>query len=264
MSEQAVKNVLQDFTNSISAHRLWIYMANNDIRLRYRGSTLGPIWITLTMIIFIGALSIVYSRLFNQNIHEYIPFLTCGILIWTYISSIIHESSEAFLGSKEFIEGMKVPYLLFIFRMVSRNILIFLHNFIVYVLVAILFHVPVNLYTLLASPGFLLVTANLTAVSVIISLLGTRFRDLPPIITAMTTVVFFISPVTWQSRLVGTRSLIVQLNPVAYLLDLIRAPLMGELPRLNSIYVGLGLMIILWLAALAVFSRNSNKIPFWL
>ena len=83
------EKVFQDFADAVTAHRLWFYMASNDIRLRYRGSTLGPIWITLTMVIFISALSIVYSRLFNQNLYEYIPFLTCGILIWTYISSII-------------------------------------------------------------------------------------------------------------------------------------------------------------------------------
>lgn len=239
-------------------------MANNDIRLRYRGSTLGPVWITITMVIFIGALSIVYSRLFKQNIYAYIPFLTCGILIWTYISSVIHESSETFVASKEFIEGMKIPYLLFVFRMISRNILVFLHNFIVYILVVIFFHVHVNLYTLLAIPGFFLVTANLAAVSVIISLLGTRFRDLPPIITAVTTVVFFISPVTWQSRWVGPQSLIIKLNPAAYLLDLIRTPLLGAPPQPASIYFSVIFMIVLWFLALIVFSRHSKKIPFWL
>ena len=114
---------------------------------------------------------------------------------------------KLFMSSKEFIEGMKMPYFLFIFRMIWRNILVFLHNFIVYMLVVIFFHVQINLYIFLAIPGFLLVTANLAAISVIISLLGTRFRDLPPIITAMTTVVFFVSPVTWQIQIGGERVL---------------------------------------------------------
>ncbi len=261
---QAVRAVFQDLANSVSAHRLWFYMANNDIRLRYRGSTLGPIWITLTMVIFISALSIVNSRLFNQNIYEYIPFLTCGILIWTYISTVIHESSEIFMASKEFIEGMKIPYFVLIFRLISRNILVFLHNFTVYILVVVFFHVPINFYVFLALPGFFLVTANLAAISTIISFIGTRFRDLPPIITAITTVVFFISPVTWRSRWVGPESLILKLNPVAYLLDLIRTPLLGGVPDLDSFVFSLILLAILWSIALLVFSRYSQKIPFWL
>lgn len=262
--QTTVKDFFRDFTSAATAHRLWLYMASSDIRFRYRGSTLGPFWITLTMVIFIGALSIVYSRIFKQNLYDYIPFLTCGTLIWTYASSIINESSEAFLASKDFIEGMKIPYFLFIFRLIWRNILIFFHNFLVYVLVVILFHVHLNLNVLLVIPGFLLATLALAPICVIISLIGTRFRDLPPIITAMTTVVFFISPVTWQSNMIGDQSLIIRLNPVSYLLDLIRTPLMGGTPKLLSFYVGLGMMAVLWLLALRVFARHSKNIPFWL
>lgn len=258
------RNAFNDLTEALNAHRLWFYMASSDIRLRYRGSTLGPIWITLTMVIFIGALGIVYSRLFHQPVQEYIPFLTCGILIWTYISSIITESSEVFLSSKEFIEGMKMPYFLFIFRMIWRNLLVFLHNFVVYLLVVLFFHIKINSYILLAIPGLMLVTANLAAVSVILSLLGTRFRDLPPIINAMITVIFFISPVSWQAKFIGENSLIIRLNPVSYLLDLVRSPLLGMPPHLQSVYLGLFFLVGLWLLALWVFSMNSKKIPFWL
>lgn len=261
---QAVKSTFQDLTDALTAHRLWFYMANSDIRLRYRGSTLGPVWITLTMVVFISALSIVYSRLFKQPITEYVPFLSSGILIWSYLSAIITDSSETFLSSKEFIEGMKMPYFIFIFRMIWRNLIVFLHNFVVYLLVMIFFHVPFNLHTLLAVPGFILVTLILAAVSVIISLLGTRYRDLPPIINALMTVLFFVTPINWQVKLIGEQSLIIKLNLLTYWLDLIRAPLLGELPHLDSFYVGGASLLILWGIALWTFSCNSKKIPFWL
>lgn len=261
---QAYRGTFRDFADALSAHRLWFYMASNDIRLRYRGSTLGPIWITLTMAFFIGTLSIVYSRLFHQDIKEYVPFLTVSILTWAYISSVITDSTETFLSSKEFIEGMRMPYFLFIFRMIWRNFLILMHNFLVYILVILFFHVKVTAYILLAIPGFILVTANLAAISVIVSLLGTRFRDLPPIITSIMTVIFFISPITWQAKMIGDQSMIIRLNPVTYFLDLMRAPLLGQLPHLHSAYVAGTLMLVFWLLALMIFSHNSKKIPFWL
>lgn len=260
----ALKLALQDFREAVSAHRLWFYMANNDIRLRYRGSTLGPFWITLTMMIFIGALGIVFSRLFKQELNEYIPYLTCGTLIWTFISTIINESTEIFLSSKEFIEGMRMPYFVFIFRMINRNLLVFFHNFIVYVLVLVFFDIHVNLSIFWAIPGLMLVTANLAGLSVILSLLGTRFRDLPPIITAITTIIFFISPINWQSKLIGENSLIVRLNPVSYLLDLVRTPLLGAAPHSSSIWVCLTTLVIIWGLALWAFSSQSKNIPFWL
>lgn len=258
------KNAFKDLGNALSAHRLWIYMASSDIRLRYRGSTLGPLWITMTMVVFIATLSLVYSRLLNQQMDQYIPFLTCGLLIWNYISAVITESTETFTNSKEFIEGMKIPYFLFVMRMIWRNFLVFLHNSVVYILVIITFHLHLSWHMLLAIPGFLLVTALLTALSVIISLLGTRFRDLPPIITSMMTIVFFISPITWQSKLVGEDSMIILCNPVNYILDLIRPPLLGQLPHLNSLYITLGMAIVSWIIALWIYEVNSKKIPFWI
>lgn len=258
------KNSFKDLADTISARRLWVYMASSDIRLRYRGSTLGPLWITLTMVIFIATLSIVYSRLFNQKIDQYIPFLTCGLLIWNYISAIINESTETFTHSKEFIEGMSMPYFLFVMRMIWRNFLVFLHNSVVYILVLFIFPLKICWTILLAIPGILLVTFLLTGISIIISLLGTRFRDLPPIITSMMTIVFFASPITWQSRLVGEGSIIVLLNPINYILDLIRSPLLGQLPQLNSFYIVLTMAVVSWIMAIWIYEFNSKKIPFWI
>ena len=42
-------------------------------------------------------LSIVYSRLFHHRFRIHVPFINIGILIWTYISSVITESKETFL-----------------------------------------------------------------------------------------------------------------------------------------------------------------------
>lgn len=261
---QRYRNACSDLTEALTAYKLWIHLGHGDIRQRYRGSILGPIWITMTMVIFITALSVVYSRLFHQPLVQYIPFLTCGILIWTYISSTISESTEIFLNAKDLIENMKVPYFLFIFRMLCRNILVFFHNFVVYILVIIIFHIPINSYTLLAIPGFCLVTLNLMAISIFTSLVGTRFRDLPPIINAMITVIFFVSPVTWQANLVGENSLIIRINPVSYFLDLIRSPLLGQLPHIASVYFCLIFTGVLFAVAFAVFAYNSKKIAFWL
>lgn len=264
MQSQVYKYAYKDLISTLQAYKLWLFLGRSDIKIRYRGSILGPLWITITMMIFIGALSLVYSRIFKQPIAEYIPFLTTGILIWNYISSIITDSTDTFTSSKEFIVGMRLPYFMYILRMIWRNILVFLHNLIVYVLVVIFFKMPINGYLLLAIPGFILVTVNLAAISVIISLLGTRFRDLPPIIGAMITVAFFVSPVTWKASLVGVNSLIIKVNPISYFLDLIRTPLLGQVPQLSSVFYCLIFTIITSMIAFYIFSHNFRKIPFWL
>lgn len=255
---------VQDIKGACYGYKIWGHLGWSDIQQRYRGSLLGPLWITLSMVIVVAALGIVYSRLFHQEINVFIPFLTCGILAWTYITSILTESSDVFTSAKDFIENIRMPYTTHVFKLVWRNILIFLHNLIVYVFVLFIFKVKMTVYTLLIIPGFLLVTLNLASLSIIIGILGARFRDLPPVINSLIMVAFFVSPVAWQPKLLGENSLIIKLNPFSYFLDLIRSPLLGSPPQISSFVFCVVLMIVTLLLASLVFSRYRSRIAFWI
>src|SRR5438552_679791 len=122
----------RDLSTSITRYRLWLHLGWSDIQQRYRGSVLGPLWITVSMFIIVTALGVVYSRLFHQEIHEFIPFLTAGLLAWTFISTVLIESTDTYISSKNYIENMKMPYIIFVFRLVWRNIIIFFHNIVVF------------------------------------------------------------------------------------------------------------------------------------
>ena len=67
-----------------------------DIKLRYRGSLLGPFWLTLSTAIMVGSIGFLYSRLFHQNVGSYLPFLTISLVLWNFISTITAESSVCF------------------------------------------------------------------------------------------------------------------------------------------------------------------------
>src|ERR1700722_2954281 len=55
----------RDLRDGMSRHWLWAALAMEDIRLRYRGSVLGPFWLTLSTVIMIAALGTVYAELFS-------------------------------------------------------------------------------------------------------------------------------------------------------------------------------------------------------
>ena len=57
-----------------------------DIKLRYRGSMLGPFWLTLSTGIMVGSLGVLYSTLFHMNMHEYLPFLSLSLVLWGFLS----------------------------------------------------------------------------------------------------------------------------------------------------------------------------------
>ena len=54
-----------DIVDGLRQYWLWAQLAHQDMRLRYRGSILGPFWQTFTTAIMIGAMGFIYAKLFN-------------------------------------------------------------------------------------------------------------------------------------------------------------------------------------------------------
>src|SRR4051812_20162269 len=46
-----------------------------DIRLRYRGSMLGPFWLTISTGVMVGSLGFLYAALWHISVRDYLPFL---------------------------------------------------------------------------------------------------------------------------------------------------------------------------------------------
>lgn len=244
--------------------RLWHHLGSMDIKLRYRRSSLGPWWITISMAIFIATLSMVYSRLFHQVVADYLPFLACGYLLWLFISTCVNESSDVFFQSQGLIKQLVIPYTVYVMRCVYRNAIIFAHNFLIYLLLAVYLQLPVGGLSLLAVLGMLLVIMNVFWVCLLLAMIGARFRDIPPIIQSLVTLTFFISPISWMPQLIGERSMIVMCNPVTYLLDIVRSPLLGQAPAVQSWVVAsvgatLGLAI-----SFSFYHRYKSGVPFWI
>ena len=252
-----------DIYESFMRWPLWVYLAQTDIKLRYRRSALGPWWITMSMSIFVGALGIVYSRLLKQDPGVYLPFLATGYLIWIFITTCITESSDVFIQAQGLIKQIKVPYLIHILRCMTRNLMILFHNLLVYVAIALYFKLQVSWLPVLAIPGLILILLNMFWVCLLVSMLGTRYRDIPPVIASLVTVFFFISPITWMPKMIGEASILIQYNPVTYLLDVVRSPLLGQWPLQLSWIILLCTFILGTAMSLAMYKKYKNRIPFW-
>ncbi len=252
-----------DLKDSCSKWKLWSYLGWNDIKMRYRGSILGPFWITASMTIFIFAFSLVYSRLFHQSLTDYVPFFTAGYLVWLLISSVLIESCNVYVEAASFITEIKLPYTMYIFRMAWRHVIIFFHNALVYTAVVILFKVPITWNILLIFPGLLLVVLNLISIGLILSILGTKYRDISQLVVSFVQVAFFVTPISWSPTLLNN-SIIITYNPLNYFVELVRAPLLGHTSSLMAWEISIIISVFVFSCAFVLFSRLRRNIPFWI
>src|SRR5262245_1672947 len=255
-----------DLIEGLKRWPVWSSLAWHDIRIRYIRTMLGPLWITVSMAVFVFAMGFVFSRIFNTDIHEYVPFLTAGYLVWGFISGILLESSTTFALAAPIILSVSAPYSMHVYRAVLRHLIIFGHNALVFVAVIIIAGVPITWATLLFIPALALLCITLAWMNLVVAMVGVRFRDLQPIIASVLQLVFFLTPLIWDRHLLVGKAdeLLVDGNPFYHLVEIVRAPLLGKVPSLLTIVVVLAMTIIGWYLTYRLFVRFRRRIPYWL
>ncbi len=256
-----------DLKEGLIAWRIWMMLASQDIKFRYKRSTLGPLWLTLSMAITVYSMGYIYSQLFQTDVAEYYPFLVSGMVAWTFISTLVLDFSEGFLNDYGLIKQIKLPYSLYIHRILARNILIFLHNIIIMIPIFIIFHdnAPINMHTLFLIPALGIIYVNAFFYGLVIAIACARYRDIPPIIKSTMQVIFFITPVMWSPEaLIGKKHIIVDLNPMYIFLELVREPLLGHLPSTKNIIVALAITLFGFLISFQLLSHYRKRIIYWL
>lgn len=253
-----------DLQISLKLYRAWCHMGWQDVKLKYRRSSLGPWWLTISMAVFIAVMATVYTKIFHQNIHTYLPFFASGFLIWSLLAACISESCDIFFSAQSTIKQNPLPNLIYTFRMIWKNLIIFTHNAIVYLCVIFISQAWPNANTLFAIPGFILLAINLSWLCTLIGFLSTRFRDIPPIIMTTLQILFLVSPITWMPTLLGTHSYVLTFNPFYYLLDTIRSPIIGQAPMLKSWIVLIAITTIGWVFTYFIYNKYSRSIALWI
>ena len=251
----------------MEAGRLWRLcwtLSWLDIKLRYRGSLLGPFWLTLSTAIMVGAMGGIYSQLFHMNLHDYLPFLVLSIVLWGFLSALVGDACVGFTASEGMIRSMRMPFWLYAARIVIRNVLVLGHNIVVIVFVYAVLGISPGVNVVFAIPAFVLWLVDGLAASALLGAVCARFRDIPPIVMSVLQMAFFVTPVIWKPELLSPdKQALLPLNPFYSLLAIVREPLLGIVPSaatyLSAIVCSIALCGGAWLA----FARVRGRIAFW-
>jgi lipopolysaccharide transport system permease protein len=235
-----------------------------DIRLRYRGSMLGPLWLTLSTGVMVGALGYLYAGIFHTDVQSYLPYLALSLVLWGFLSTIVGEACTAFTESESIVRAMRMPFFLFAARVLIRNVFVLAHNIVVIGVVYAVVQVWPGWLALFALPGLFIWGIDSLALVLLLGTFCARFRDILPIVSSVMQIAFFMSPVIWRPDQLGGGQALLPLNPFFDLLEIVRAPLLG-MPFDANIWLGAGAYsVVLWGLAWGLFIRARGRITFWI
>ncbi len=253
-----------DMRDGLALWRLAVTLGWLDIKLRYRGSALGPFWLTLSSAVMVASMGWLYAMLFHIVVRDYLPFLAVSLILWQAgIGGVAGEACDCFINAEQTIRSMRMPFTVQVIRTVFRNVVVLGHNVVVPLAVFVIYGLWPGIHALLSLPGLALWLLDGAAACYLLGAICARFRDVPPIIGSLMQIAYYLTPVIWKPSQLGARGWWLPLNPFDPLLEIVRAPLLGGTPGLAIWGAALGYSAAFWLIAWRVFVRARPRIAFW-
>ena len=260
--------LIADLREGFGRWHLWFNLAWKDIRSRYRRTVIGPFWTVVSTATLVGALGFVNATLWHVEIAIYLPFFCAGYIAWLLFITIVNESGPSLTTAEASIKAIRIPYSIFIFRVLTRNLIVFGHNLAVFVLVALIFRLQPTASMLLLPVGLAFAMVNYLWISLLLAVICARFRDVIQLVANVSTVLFFVTPIFWRPEQLASvpiaRFLLADANFAYHLVDVIRAPLLGSAPDPLS-FGYLAAAAVLGFTVTALFLRRFyDRIAYWL
>lgn len=243
----------------------WWALSRQTIKISYRRTTLGPIWITIQQLAFILGISLLYSQLFKVKSEDLVPLVAFGISFWGLLTSCITGASSNFIQQSQAITSSTLPISFYVFSTVSQQLLTFLHSAVVLIPFAFIFGTSPRFICLITIPLAIAVAAiNAFGLGLWLGPLSARYRDISASIPIILQLAMFLSPIFWAPSLLGDRDWIINYNPIAWMIETFRSPILGG-PIQVELWIKLAIFTISNLVlGVTVLGRVRNKISYWI
>ncbi len=258
-----VERAKRDVMLGLRSVWLWTALAVQDLRLRYRGSMLGPFWITLSTAVMVVAMGGLYPYIFRINTTQYLPYLVCGLVVWQYMSVIIADGCQTFIIGAGMIQQVRLPFSVHACRIVFRTLLVLAHNAVLIPIVLLFTQTITTASIVLLVPALGLYAVVSFGLCILLGMLSARFRDVPQIIGSVLQIAFFVTPIFWSADSMGRLQTVVELNPLFAFVDITRAPLIGKPFAPYSWAVAIVTTVLICSLAGVLFVRLRGRIAYW-
>lgn len=258
--------LIRELREGFELRTVWYNLAANDLRSRYRRTSLGPWWLVIGLGITMSAMSVMWSTIFGLPWREFVPFMITGMVAWNWIAGSVTGGCNIFLGDySNLMKSTPLPPLVHAMRFVMVGFFIHIHNMAIPIAalivtgtvpsISILFWLPVST---------LLIMLNAGAVAIYLGISCARMRDLSQLVGSIMAPMMLLTPVMWKPEMIGDQQYLVYLNPFSYFVAMVRSPLLGEAVPLTTLGVVLAITVLNIGLALFFYQRYRKVMVYWL
>ena len=233
------------------------------IKMEYRRTILGPIWIALQQAIFIITLGYIFASIQKENFTSFYVYFATGYTFWLLIASFITSAGNTFMGINGLPNMTRAALSSHIYLQFTSQIFLFIHRLIPLIVILLLFHNTVSINFPLLLCGFLMLMIFGFWVSALLGCLSLRFQDIVPAVTSITQVMFFLTPIMFEKSRIPGGDIFSDYNPFYHILVVVRGNIINENVTLYNWIAVLVINIIGIVITLLVLRWSRPKLAYW-
>jgi homopolymeric O-antigen transport system permease protein len=228
-----------------------------DLKTRYRGSVLGFLWTFLNPLLLMVIYSLVFSVYMRVDIRAYPIFVFAGLLPWIWFSSSMLAGANSVIESGSLIKRVPFPPQLLPAVSVTASLVNFLLALPLLFAFMAAWGLPIGWSLLLLPLPIAIQYVFTLGLTIVLSMLMVRYRDLQQLLANLLTLWFFLTPVLYPTSMVPPRFQgLLMLNPMAVLVAAFQDSLYGaHVPSLSHLALVAVLAVVVLAAALALTDR---------
>jgi ABC-2 type transport system permease protein len=204
---------------------LLLLIAITEFRRSYLGTALGYLWSLARPLLLFGVLLVVFTQAFDlgDRVREYPVLLLFNIVLFGFFQESTVMAVGSIVAQESVVRKTQFPRLVIPLAVVLTGLFNLGTNLVVVFVFILAAGVDPTWTWLLLPLVLLLLTVITTAVSMIVSALNPRFRDIGIIWSVAVTALFYATPVLYPLEIVsGSLGRLLALNPLAPLFELAR------------------------------------------
>jgi ABC-2 type transport system permease protein len=261
------RSLLADYRDSLRFPAFWTYATWLEIISRYRRSRLGILWALVPAALYTFGIGFFFATLQGYAVLEFVPHLGLGYLVFRLITSTLNDATTACAANSSYILDGRVRLTDYVLKVMARALFYFAVGVPV-IVVALALSPSFKLIGLLTFlPSILVVLLNVAWMGVLVAVVGARLPDVSQFIGSALMFGFLFTPIIWRAELVPADTLrgsIARANPLFHMVEVVRAPLLGEpLEILTFIYLAV-FLVVGWATAAIVYRRYAKFVPIWI
>lgn len=244
---------------------MWLFV-RRDFVAQYKQTVLGPIWHFVQPILTTAMFLLIFSNIAKIPTDGIAPiaFYMSGITMWNYFSASLTNTSNTFVNNASIFGKVYFPRLVLPISVVISNLVKFVIQFLLLVLVLIYYNFhgfPITLHaSLLLIPFLLLLMAGMgLGLGIIISSVTTKYRDFNVLLGFAVQLMMYATPVVYPLSYLQDKSYkwVININPLTPVMEAFRLALFGKgtVTAAGMIYT-----IVFTIAALLIGTMMFNRV----